>query len=90
MAHTPMSPIWAMFEAGEHYLNPYLEQILLGGNTRGQTACIAWFLRTYPKGKVMVQDIANLDKLVAQGVQPSQIMVSSEFKNTSRFDMGAY
>jgi hypothetical protein len=74
-----MSPKDAFHEAAERYI--------VRGKSGGQTVVCVRLLKEFPKARAIVSDISTLDILVAMGVQPSQIMVSSEFKNTSRFDM---
>lgn len=36
------------------------------------------FFAMHPRGKVIVPDLATLDKLVALGIQPGQILLDSE------------
>lgn len=57
------------------------------GRSGGRTADIIRFFKAHPKGRIVVPDLCLLDILVSQGIQPSQIIVSSEYRDTSRFDM---
>lgn len=62
-------------------------KLYMAGRIGMKTACLIAMAKTMPRMRMVVIDIATLDMLVARGVKPSQIILTSECNNTSRFDM---
>lgn len=48
----------------------------------GRAVGVLSMLKVWPKMKAVVPDLESLDRLVRAGVQPSQVIVTSEIKNT--------
>ena len=64
-----------------------MRYIVFGGNAAGRLSTIISSLKECPRGKVACRDLDSLDKLVACGVQPSQIIVPSDMKRTDVWEI---
>ena len=62
------------------------EQVYAFGRGAGKVAMALAMSKQCPRWMVAVKDLETLDSLVSAGVKPSQIIVTNEFRNTSRFD----
>lgn len=72
-------------ECATCYTSDY--KLFMAGQRGIKTACLIAMAKEIPRMRIVVKDIVTLDMLVNGGIQPSQILVTGEFKNTSRFDM---
>jgi len=59
---------------------------LIGGQNAGRTAMSLAMVKMYPSCRTVVPDLRTLDTLIKAGLKPSQIIVTSEFNDTSHFD----
>ena len=57
-----------------------MNYIVTGGYSSGKVLSMVLYSRVFPTTKITVPDLHSLDKLVAMGVRPSQIIVASESK----------
>ncbi len=64
-----------------------MRYLVFGGHSAGRFSAMVSSLMECQRGKVACPDLDSLDKLVARGVQPSQIMVASEFKRTDVWEI---
>lgn len=53
---------------------------IIGGRRTGRSYARAQVCKQFPTAGVVVPDLKHMDKMIALGVQPSQIVVMSEQK----------
>jgi len=60
-------------------------KLYMAGRQGMRTAGVIAMAKAIPGFKVVVKDIATLDMLVASGVKPSQIILTSEYNESTEF-----